>query len=136
MKSLLKHRLAWPVTALAALLLLNQVFRPDFLSLRMQDGHRRGDCSPAAGARTEALSAIWLSAGCEQCPCLVEQLGGIERLVQRIDARDAQALERGDELLPHKRDALNERLGTRTGTDFERAYRAFVEKRRPEFEGN
>ena len=42
MKSLLKHRLAWPVIALAALLLLNQVFRPDFLSLRMQDGHLYG----------------------------------------------------------------------------------------------
>jgi hypothetical protein len=41
-KSLLKHRLAWPVIALAALLLLNQVFRPDFLSLRMQDGHLYG----------------------------------------------------------------------------------------------
>ena len=42
MKSLLKHRLAWPVIALAALLLLNQIFRPDFLGLRMQDGHLYG----------------------------------------------------------------------------------------------
>jgi simple sugar transport system permease protein len=41
-KSLLKHRLAWPVIALAALLLLNQIFRPDFLGLRMQDGHLYG----------------------------------------------------------------------------------------------
>ncbi|MBT2521058.1 ABC transporter permease [Arthrobacter sp. ISL-28] len=42
MKSLLKNRLAWPVIALAALLLLNQIFRPDFLALRMQDGHLYG----------------------------------------------------------------------------------------------
>lgn len=42
MKSLMQNRLAWPVIALAALVLLNQVFRPDFLSLRMQDGHLYG----------------------------------------------------------------------------------------------
>ena len=42
MKSILKNRLAWPVLALAALLAVNQIFRGDFLSLRMQDGHLYG----------------------------------------------------------------------------------------------
>jgi simple sugar transport system permease protein len=42
MKSILKNRLAWPVLALVALLAVNQVFRGDFLSLRMQDGHLYG----------------------------------------------------------------------------------------------
>jgi ribose/xylose/arabinose/galactoside ABC-type transport system permease subunit len=41
-KSLLKSRLAWPVLALVALLAVNQIFRGDFLSLRMQDGHLYG----------------------------------------------------------------------------------------------
>jgi ribose/xylose/arabinose/galactoside ABC-type transport system permease subunit len=42
MKSLLTNRLTWPLAALAALLILNQLFRPDFLALRMQDGHLYG----------------------------------------------------------------------------------------------
>jgi ribose/xylose/arabinose/galactoside ABC-type transport system permease subunit len=41
-KSILKNRLAWPVLALVALLAVNQIFRGDFLSLRMQDGHLYG----------------------------------------------------------------------------------------------
>jgi ribose/xylose/arabinose/galactoside ABC-type transport system permease subunit len=41
-KSILKNRLAWPVLALLALLAVNQIFRGDFLSLRMQDGHLYG----------------------------------------------------------------------------------------------
>ena len=42
MRSVLKHRLTWPLVALAALLVLNQTFRPDFFALRMQDGHLYG----------------------------------------------------------------------------------------------
>lgn len=42
MKSILKNRLAWPALALVALLAVNQIFRGDFLSLRMQDGHLYG----------------------------------------------------------------------------------------------
>jgi ribose/xylose/arabinose/galactoside ABC-type transport system permease subunit len=41
-KSILKNRLAWPALALVALLAVNQIFRGDFLSLRMQDGHLYG----------------------------------------------------------------------------------------------
>jgi ribose/xylose/arabinose/galactoside ABC-type transport system permease subunit len=41
-KSILKNRLAWPVLALVSLLAVNQIFRADFLSLRMQDGHLYG----------------------------------------------------------------------------------------------
>ncbi|OUM41760.1 ABC transporter permease [Arthrobacter sedimenti] len=42
MNALLKHRLTWPVLALVLLLLLNQLFRSDFLSVRVQDGHLYG----------------------------------------------------------------------------------------------
>jgi ribose/xylose/arabinose/galactoside ABC-type transport system permease subunit len=42
MSALLKHRLTWPVLALILLLLLNQLFRADFLSVRIQDGHLYG----------------------------------------------------------------------------------------------
>ena len=42
MRSVLKYRLTWPLVALAALLVLNQTFRPDFFALRMQDGHLYG----------------------------------------------------------------------------------------------
>ncbi|MGV0110227.1 ABC transporter permease [Arthrobacter sp. CP30] len=42
MNAILKHRLTWPVLALVLLLLLNQVFRADFLSVRIQDGHLYG----------------------------------------------------------------------------------------------
>jgi ribose/xylose/arabinose/galactoside ABC-type transport system permease subunit len=42
MKSLLKNRITWPLVALLALLALNQIFRADFLALRMQDGHLYG----------------------------------------------------------------------------------------------
>jgi ribose/xylose/arabinose/galactoside ABC-type transport system permease subunit len=42
MNTLLKHRLTWPVLALVLLLLLNQLFRADFLSVRVQDGHLYG----------------------------------------------------------------------------------------------
>lgn len=42
MSALLKHRLTWPVLALVLLLLLNQLFRADFLSVRVQDGHLYG----------------------------------------------------------------------------------------------
>jgi ribose/xylose/arabinose/galactoside ABC-type transport system permease subunit len=42
MTALLKHRLTWPVLALVLLLLLNQLFRADFLSVRVQDGHLYG----------------------------------------------------------------------------------------------
>ncbi|RJT83290.1 ABC transporter permease [Arthrobacter cheniae] len=42
MNALLKHRLTWPVLALVLLLVLNQLFRSDFLSVRVQDGHLYG----------------------------------------------------------------------------------------------
>ena len=42
MRALLRHRLTWPVLALVLLLLLNQLFRADFLSVRVQDGHLYG----------------------------------------------------------------------------------------------
>jgi ribose/xylose/arabinose/galactoside ABC-type transport system permease subunit len=42
MNALLKHRLTWPVLALVLLLLLNQLFRSDFLAVRVQDGHLYG----------------------------------------------------------------------------------------------
>lgn len=42
MNAVLRHRLTWPVGALVLLLLLNQVFRSDFLSIRVQDGHLYG----------------------------------------------------------------------------------------------
>ncbi|AUZ86283.1 ABC transporter permease [Arthrobacter sp. TmT3-37] len=42
MNALLKHRLTWPVLALVLLLLLNQLFRADFLAVRVQDGHLFG----------------------------------------------------------------------------------------------
>ncbi|MHA7189175.1 ABC transporter permease [Arthrobacter sp. MDT2-16] len=42
MSALLRHRLTWPVLALVLLLLLNQLFRADFLSVRIQDGHLYG----------------------------------------------------------------------------------------------
>jgi ribose/xylose/arabinose/galactoside ABC-type transport system permease subunit len=42
MNGLLKHRLTWPVLALVLLLLLNQLFRADFLAVRVQDGHLFG----------------------------------------------------------------------------------------------
>ncbi|WP_104181401.1 ABC transporter permease [Arthrobacter sp. B0490] len=42
MSALLRHRLTWPVLALVLLLLLNQLFRADFLSVRVQDGHLFG----------------------------------------------------------------------------------------------
>jgi ribose/xylose/arabinose/galactoside ABC-type transport system permease subunit len=37
-----RHRLTWPALALLLLLLLNQLFRADFLSVRVQDGHLYG----------------------------------------------------------------------------------------------
>lgn len=42
MKSILRGHLLWPVVALVALLLFNQVMAPDFFSLRVQDGHLYG----------------------------------------------------------------------------------------------
>lgn len=42
MKSFLRGHLLWPVVALVALLLFNQVMAPDFFSLRVQDGHLYG----------------------------------------------------------------------------------------------
>lgn len=39
---MIKHRLFWPVALLAALLALNVVATPSFLSIRMQDGHLYG----------------------------------------------------------------------------------------------
>lgn len=42
MNGILRHRLTWPVLALVLLLLLNQAFRSDFLTVRVQDGHLYG----------------------------------------------------------------------------------------------
>ncbi|MEO8222111.1 MAG: ABC transporter permease [Specibacter sp.] len=42
MKKFLKGHLLWPVLALVALLLFNQVMSADFFSLRVQDGHLYG----------------------------------------------------------------------------------------------
>jgi simple sugar transport system permease protein len=42
MKNLFANRLLWPVLALVALLLLNVVFEPSFLTIRLQDGHLYG----------------------------------------------------------------------------------------------
>ena len=42
MNAVFRHRLTWPALALFLLLLLNQVFRADFLSVRVQDGHLYG----------------------------------------------------------------------------------------------
>jgi galactofuranose transport system permease protein len=42
MNKLLRNRLTWPLSALVALLILNQVFRSDFLALRIQDEHLYG----------------------------------------------------------------------------------------------
>ncbi|MFC7614363.1 hypothetical protein ACFQV2_13360 [Actinokineospora soli] len=36
------NRLVWPLAALAALIVLNAVFTPSFLALRIQDGHLFG----------------------------------------------------------------------------------------------
>lgn len=42
MNTVLRHRLTWPALALVLLLLLNQAFRSDFFSIRVQDGHLYG----------------------------------------------------------------------------------------------
>lgn len=42
MKSFLRGHLLWPLVALVALLLFNQIMAPDFFSLRVQDGHLYG----------------------------------------------------------------------------------------------
>ncbi|MCC9197602.1 ABC transporter permease [Arthrobacter sp. zg-Y820] len=42
MNAVIRHRLTWPALALVLLLLLNQVFRSDFLAVRVQDGHLYG----------------------------------------------------------------------------------------------
>ncbi|MDD0859073.1 hypothetical protein NHF46_17700 [Arthrobacter alpinus] len=42
MKSFLRGHLLWPVVALVALLVFNQIMAPDFFSLRVQDGHLYG----------------------------------------------------------------------------------------------
>ena len=42
MNAVFRHRLTWPTLALLLLLLLNQLFRADFLSVRVQDGHLYG----------------------------------------------------------------------------------------------
>ena len=46
---------------------------------------------------------------------------GIERLAEGIDADDAEAVERGEELLPHERDALDQRVVRAIGGGRERA---------------
>ena len=43
MSAALKHRLFWPVAALILLLTADQIYRPGFLSVRMQDGHLYGN---------------------------------------------------------------------------------------------
>ena len=42
MKRIVKHRVFWPVVALVALLLLNAIARPAFLSITVQDGELYG----------------------------------------------------------------------------------------------
>ena len=42
MNAVFRHRLTWPALALILLLLLNQAFRSDFFSIRVQDGHLYG----------------------------------------------------------------------------------------------
>jgi galactofuranose transport system permease protein len=42
MKKIVKHRVFWPVVALVALLLLNAIARPSFLSITVQDGELYG----------------------------------------------------------------------------------------------
>ncbi|WP_159886839.1 ABC transporter permease [Paenibacillus puerhi] len=39
---MLKHHLFWPLTVLAALLLFNLIYSPDFFSIKMRDGHLYG----------------------------------------------------------------------------------------------
>ncbi|WP_035839413.1 ABC transporter permease [Kitasatospora azatica] len=42
MRKVLGHRLFWPVALLAALLVTNVIYSPDFLSIRVRDGHLYG----------------------------------------------------------------------------------------------
>jgi simple sugar transport system permease protein len=42
MKAIVKHRLFWPVVALLALILINTISRPSFLSITVQDGRLYG----------------------------------------------------------------------------------------------
>lgn len=42
MSALLRHHLFWPLSILAALLLFNLLYSPDFFSLQMRDGHLYG----------------------------------------------------------------------------------------------
>jgi len=42
MKKIVKHRVFWPVVALVALLLLNAIVRPSFVSITVQDGELYG----------------------------------------------------------------------------------------------
>ena len=42
MKRIVKHRVFWPIVALVALLLLNAIARPSFLSITVQDGELYG----------------------------------------------------------------------------------------------
>src|SRR6478752_4489339 len=42
MKSIVKHRLFWPAVALLALIVVNTVSRPSFLSITVQDGRLYG----------------------------------------------------------------------------------------------
>ncbi|MBU5441293.1 ABC transporter permease [Paenibacillus sp. MSJ-34] len=39
---MMKHRLFWPLVVLAALLLFNLIYSPDFFSIKMRDGHLYG----------------------------------------------------------------------------------------------
>jgi ribose/xylose/arabinose/galactoside ABC-type transport system permease subunit len=42
MKKLFQHRLAWPIIALLALIVLNTIFRPSFLRITIQNGQLYG----------------------------------------------------------------------------------------------
>lgn len=42
MKALLKHRLFWPIVALVALIVINTIARPSFISITMRDGQLYG----------------------------------------------------------------------------------------------
>ena len=42
MKKIVKHRLFWPIVALLALILINTIARPSFVSITVQDGQLYG----------------------------------------------------------------------------------------------
>ena len=59
MSAIVKHRLFWPIVALLALILLNTLSRPSFVSITVQDGACTGRSSTSCA--TAHRSCSWRS---------------------------------------------------------------------------